>query len=98
MNLILALLWLLGGIAVLAYDASVPGARPGAWGGRFSIGWLMLLMSLYNVVRWWVLRASRASRRPAPVPPYRRNRPPERDEPPDPNFDFTDSGPPPPGG
>jgi hypothetical protein len=83
MNLGLAILWLAGGVALLA--------------GHHSTGWLMLLLSAYNLIRWWSLRSSRAEREFRLALASRRSRhfhdrPPERTI--DPTFDFTRDPPP----
>jgi hypothetical protein len=91
-NLILAVLWLLLGLALLvghvlftehAFRASVLGVPA---------GWLALVLAAYNLLRWWVHYAAR--RRP---PPALISRPRPAREPaprvPDPTFDFTDPSP-----
>jgi hypothetical protein len=63
-----------------------------------SMGWIAILLSVYNLVRWWGLRSAVAHRR-AVVEEYERRlralererRRPEQEL--DPNFNFTDSPP-----
>ncbi len=100
MNLILALLWLLGGIAVLAYDyftGGVPFLR--IRGTDLSFGWLLLVLGAYNLARWWSLRCSRAAQQAQWMAQAQRHRAAHHrerpEDPPDPNFNFTDQPPPP---
>jgi hypothetical protein len=98
MNFILAILWLIGGVALFIYQHLTGDRRLHILNLDLSLGWIMLAFSLYNFARWFSLRSGRASRdafqqsvaerhRAA----YRRQR---REEPPDPNFNFTDEPPP----
>ena len=91
MNLIAAVVWLTAGVGLFVYEA-VTGRRPITIVGlNISVGWLCMLVSLYNLARWY----SRWSRvedksvqmiREARVRQAQRR---ERSEP-DPTFDFTD--------
>jgi transposase len=102
MHFFLALFWLVLGMGVLVWHA-----RTGDPRGRLpfreypiSYGWFMLVLSLYNLVRWrrdrlWKLRQREvreqerialAARRPG------RHRT-EVQEPPNPDFNFTDEPP-----
>jgi hypothetical protein len=99
MNLFLALLWFLGGIALLAYDRINGDVRLRISGTDLSFGWLLLVLAAYNLVRWWSLRSYRmeqqARAQQAAQARFSRAAPRERrDEPPDPNFNFTDEPPP----
>jgi hypothetical protein len=62
----------------------------------FSVAWLMLLLTLYNLTRWWSSRAYRAERRAEKLRRENqdsRRHSPEPAGPPDPNFNFTDAPP-----
>jgi hypothetical protein len=99
MYLILALVWLIGGVGLLVYQGLAGDQRLSLHVADMSIslGWVMLLLSAWNVMRWW----SRPSSRPTPMTTQLLSRrqsirrveePTERD----PNFIFTDDPPPPP--
>lgn len=96
-NLVLACLWLAAGIGVLVYEAVTGKLTYRVLDTNISIGWLILLLALYNLARWWSVRSSEASRRAAWQMESMRHRSRaderRRDEPPDPNFQFTDDGP-----
>ncbi len=62
MNLVLALVWLAAGIAALAYDYLGPGLGLRIIGTNLSIGWLLLVMALYNLARWWSQYSAQTSR------------------------------------
>jgi hypothetical protein len=104
-NLILALFWLMLGVLLLLDPYVGAKADPG-WFIRIGksqvpVGWLCLLLALYNSVRWWMTRHSRAAR-------WRQREVARREElkrrlrsskdvekAVDPNFQFTDQPPPP---
>jgi hypothetical protein len=90
--LILALVWLTCGVGILAYQASSGDQRLTLHlgGASFSSGWLMLVLSAYNLLRWWTRRPSPPVRGASPMA-ARRQRLRRDDEPrePDPNFNFT---------
>ncbi|MBV9121845.1 MAG: hypothetical protein JO112_00625 [Planctomycetes bacterium] len=95
LSLVLAVFWLLVSLILFLWPVFHPGAKmPTLYG--FSMGWLGLLMMLYNLLRWWSRRAFRAERRlleeegRRPQRPV--NPPPARE--PDPNFNFTEPTPP----
>jgi hypothetical protein len=100
MNLALAILWFLGGVALIAWH-SYTGEQN--WRLRvgdypLSPGWLMLLLAVYNVVRWWGIRSARAEQRAFQLALASRRDPRFRDPPAseraiDPTFDFTDRPP-----
>jgi hypothetical protein len=104
MNLVLALIWLVGAIVAFAYPYFTGQPVPLIPLGdtRVSIGWLLLALSLYNWVRWWSIRAYRADQRAQQLAHASRHRLEhwrERREPSgelDPNFDFSDQPPAPP--
>jgi hypothetical protein len=105
MNLFLALAWLLLGVAVLAWQAITGDARwylP-AGGFRISYAWFMFLFTLYNLARWRTTRASRLRRqqqreRQVALAVRRRDAlwrdRPAPQEPPNPDFDFSEKPPP----
>jgi hypothetical protein len=94
---VLAIFWLVVGIGWILYDYY--GGGNGAWsipGLGWSPGWVCILLSVYNFLRWWSRRVSQSgyeaqyrARRD-----YLRNPPPVHREPPDPTFNFTDEPPP----
>jgi hypothetical protein len=105
MNLILAIIWLLLGITVLVWQ-TVTGDDNWALplgNYRFSYGWLMLLFVVYNLRRWWTVRATQLQRRHLQMELATRQRNTrwndrqKPQDPPDPEFQFTDEPPPPPG-
>ena len=56
-NLILAVVWLL--CAALAFARPVLGPEMRPWvipGTDISVGWFLLVMAIYNLVRWWTMR------------------------------------------
>ncbi|HZY85879.1 MAG TPA: hypothetical protein VFE78_13675 [Gemmataceae bacterium] len=94
MNLLLAILWLLGGVVLVAYEQFTGDTRFHIRGTHFSVSWLCLVLGAYNLVRWWSARAYRAERRALQIEEARHRaahfRPREGPPPqPDPNFDFT---------
>jgi hypothetical protein len=100
LNLILAVVWVVVGVAWVVWDAASGGPDPN-WRGPFGLspGWVMFLLAGYNVVRW-LLRPRRGPRRDELHEALEaRRRPrgerPEPPGPPDPNFVFTDEPPPP---
>jgi hypothetical protein len=95
MNLLLALVWLLGGIVLLAYQYFTGDKVLYIRGTNLSVGWLLLALALYNLLRWWQVRSYQMQRREEMLfETQRRLRtmPPPRE--PDPNFNFTDEPPP----
>jgi hypothetical protein len=103
MNFLLALIWLALGTALITWHASTGDPR---WtfpfrGTPVSVGWVAIALSFYNLVRAWSIRSYQAEERARRIAEASRSRDVrwrERhpsDEPPDPNFDFTDEPPPP---
>lgn len=94
----LAWAWLIGGVGLLVYQTLSGDDRLTlhVFDVPLSAGWIMVVMSGYNFVRWWTRRGAPVVRREA-GPLSRRQRvrrvvePTERD----PNFIFTDDPPPP---
>ena len=98
MNLILALLWLTGAFGVFAYEYHTGSLVFRIRGTNLSIGWLLLALGAYNLARWWSTRSYRADQRELHVAQsnrYRAVHHERREQPPDPNFNFTDEPPPP---
>ena len=96
MNLVLALLSLLGAVSLISYE--LVRGKP-LWtirGTNLSASWLLVVMALYNFARWWSVRSYRAQQRALRAEDaarYRRLH--DRDRPePDPTFDFTSPAPP----
>jgi hypothetical protein len=56
LNLILAVAWLLGGLGILIYETLYGPLRLRLL-GQVSIGWLMLVLSAWNWVRFFMMRA-----------------------------------------
>jgi hypothetical protein len=96
MNLVLALLWLIGGVGVMAYEAFI-GPLPLRLLGRISVAWFCYVLAAYNFVRWYSQRMARADEQAERlVEAARARQRADRPRPePDPNFDFTDRPDPP---
>ena len=88
--LLLAIVWFLAGILLLAWDWWYPGVNPYRLPGtELSPGWLALLLAIYNVVRYWA-RRSAARRQEISM---RQRRSPHRNQSShaaDPDFNFLD--------
>jgi hypothetical protein len=101
LNLILAAMWLVIGIAMLVacYTTNDPRLRERLMvGNEFPIGWLVLLMAVWNLIRWYSVRASRLQRQELEQLRETRRYPARPSEPigePNPAFNFTDEPPPP---
>jgi hypothetical protein len=95
--LILAFVWLTVGVGVLVYQAVTgdQGMSLHLLGTPLSPGWVMIVLGVYNLLRWWSRRPPRPSWGGA-APPSQRQRARRAEEPhePDPNFIFTDDPPP----
>lgn len=101
MYLFLAVFTFLFGVGILVYEYLTGDyvLRRMKWGGslfdgRFSVGWLFLLLSVYNMMRWWQRRSFRQTQRAARIAEMQRelrhrNEPHETPGEPDPSFDFT---------
>src|SRR5262249_44266308 len=95
-NLIFAIIWLVLGLGLLAYDHLAPGgAAPFRIGDTdVSLGWIALALAAYNIVRWWSRRASWRARKQEEKSERRRERARREREfresgrTPDPNFIF----------
>jgi hypothetical protein len=94
MNFILALVCLVGAIVLFAYQMATEDRRFHIRGTDLSVGWLLLVMAAYNLVRWWSVRNWQIQQAEIQAQAARvRKRYSERREErvPDPNFDFTDA-------
>jgi hypothetical protein len=102
MNLFLAIVWLVLAVVLSTYEAiNGPSSLRIRWGGvDLSLAWVMLLLALYNIARWYSLRMVRNEQR-ALYEALRqrllqqRHASGEPGREPDPNFRFTDEPPPP---
>lgn len=93
-NLLLGIVTFLGAIAIFVYQAFNDDGRWYILGTRISAGWFLLLLTLYNLARWYSSRAwgsEEESLRIAMEARKRQARDREhgRGEP-DPTFDFSD--------
>jgi hypothetical protein len=102
MNLFLALFWLVCAAMLLVYEQFLGVTRFRIRVGEIHISyvWLMLVLALYNLLRWWSSRSAKATQRALEQARTRqewrrRIRPTEPAQPPDPNFNFTDEPSPP---
>jgi hypothetical protein len=97
-NLILAIVWLLGAAVVFAYEMQTGDRGLRIRGTDLSMGWLLLVLALYNLARWLSIRSGQSAQRAFRQDLEQRHRAGQlhqrREEPPDPNFDFTDRPPP----
>ena len=97
-NLIAAILWLGCAVGLFAYEYVTGEVRYKIRGLDISIGWLLLVLSFYNVARWYG-RWSRVEDKSKQYLRESRVRQSHRREPtePDPTFDFTERPAPPAG-
>ena len=100
-NLVLALVWGLFGIVLIAYHSYTgdPRWRAHLIGGDLSLGWAALLICAYNLVRYYFYRMVLADRRAAEELRIRRaqilaRKPPPQYGEPNPDFRFSDEPPP----
>lgn len=97
MNLILAFFWMALAIALVIYERTSGDTRFTIRGTNISFTWLLVLLAVYNLFRWWGIRSYQAEQRALRNAEANRER--LRDqhrEPignPDPNFNFTDEPP-----
>ena len=104
-GLFVGVVCLLCSVALLAYDRFMDGAMLRIRLGRvpISLGWLVLILAVYNLLRWWSSRTSTAKQRAlerawGSREWETRRHPGELPKPRDPNFHFTDEPPPLPNG
>src|SRR5919109_653223 len=98
-NLGMALFWLVAGVAIIFWQRTHPeSAAFNIEGTRISLGWPFFMLVIYNLARWYGIRAAarrRAERsKTEQRPQAARHTSAEAEPRPDPNFDFTDEGPP----
>jgi hypothetical protein len=98
MNLILALFCLTAGVAMLVHERLTGAMTWRIRGTDFSAGWLLLVLAVYNLVRWWSLRSQQKTQEEISRQQLNRSSRDPDAPPPDPNFDFSDKpkAPPPP--
>src|SRR5262249_10348467 len=92
-----AFFWLIVGLVILIGQAATgtPWGYVTLFNVAFSSGWLALLLSVYNIVRWYNIRSYRRQRKEVEELWQRRQREhraaerAERHEEPNPAFDFT---------
>lgn len=90
LHLIMTFFWFLVGTGLLAWHALHPqDARLGIWGSSVSVGWIGLLLGLYNLARWWSLHS--AARLQQEIARRQRTQPAtyHTEEPVNPEFDFS---------
>jgi hypothetical protein len=92
MNLILALGCLIGGAAMLVHERLTGATTWRIRGTDLSAGWLLIVLAVYNLVRWWSIRSQQKTMED--VSRQRLDRSTASPDPnapaPDPAFDFTD--------
>jgi len=101
MNGFLAVVWLLVGVGLIVYHATTgdPTFTFPLADHRVSVGWVALVLAIYNLARAWALRSYRLeewTRQMAQLSRDRDRRWEDRRKPPsdpDPNFNFTDDPP-----
>jgi hypothetical protein len=92
LNLIMGVLWLLLGGALLVFSWTDPVRAPRLWETNISIGWVGIVLALYNFARWWNRRSYvRQQQQLAELSRRREQRPSDQrtEEERDPTFDFT---------
>jgi hypothetical protein len=99
MQLILAIVWFLAGVGILAYETFGDNTLHFPRLGNISSAWLAFLLCGYNLLRWQGRQAARRERQAMELWQARRDRETHREREPgrdiDPNFDFTSDPPPP---
>jgi hypothetical protein len=104
MNLIFGIVWLIAGVAILVWQAVTNTPVLYVPGLGISSGYLALVLAAYNLVRWYSIRSYRRQRKEAEELWQRRQREhraaqrAERDEAPNPEFDFSNRSAPEPEG
>lgn len=97
LNLIMAVCWLVVGGTFLIWHWLDPQAPLGyIRGTNISIGWIGIGLAIYNVVRWYSQRSAVSAREAQLAESLRRSREERRvrhEEPPDPNFNFSEQKP-----
>jgi hypothetical protein len=83
--------WLIVAGFIFYWEWSHPGPGLTIWNTGISIGWVAVLLCLYNLFFWWISSLRRRTSEDDSL--YRRNEPRKRThapQEPDPNFDFSD--------
>ena len=93
LNLFMGAFWLLLGGALVVYTWVDPIGAPRVWDTNISIGWVGIVLALYNFARWWSSRSLARDQRAMLEARMRRELAECRDHPeperePDPTFDF----------
>jgi hypothetical protein len=53
-NLFLAVLWLVLSSVFFAWEWTQPNSHaPRIWGSNVSVGWIAVVLAVYNLARWW---------------------------------------------
>jgi len=91
LNLAMAVFWLVLGAVLLLGPWLNPQIRPWSPFG-INAGWLALLLTFYNVARWWSIRSMQVQRREWAEAQRRHDEEDERrpGQKSDPTFDFSD--------
>src|SRR5712691_8204443 len=92
LNLFMGAFWLLLGGALVVYTWVDPIGAPRVWDTNISIGWVGIVLALYNFARWWSSRSYLKQQREILEATRRReheNAHPRKEEVHDPTFDFT---------
>jgi hypothetical protein len=89
--LVMALAWLSLALVAFVIPRLNPDGQP--WTIMdIPVSWIAVVLCVYNLIHWWARRHRHPDRRLLrPTPP----RPVHPEQPPDPNFNFTDNPPPP---
>jgi hypothetical protein len=92
LKLVLAFLWLVPGLALLAVETLTGRAIGSLPIGNVHIplSWIFLLFAAVNLLRWWASRGNRHRNEQWREFRDRRHRPSEPESEPDPNFRFDD--------
>ena len=98
-KLFMALVWLVLGGCIFYWEWTHPDqARLTIWNTGISIAWGLIVLSLYNLLSWWMTWSYQKRKRAvAEAEAERLNEIRRRSRPspePNPDFDFFDSGPP----
>lgn len=92
LKLVLAFLWLVPGLALLAVETwtgRAVGALP-IGNVHIPLSWIFLLFAAFNLLRWWASRAGGRRDNPGSHFRDRRRRAIDPESEPDPNFRFDD--------
>jgi hypothetical protein len=103
LNLFMAIFWMVLGAGLVVYHRMFPGESflRLRW-TDLSPGWLIMVLAVWNIIRWWSALAAEKDRKMHENLTYERQRrhheslPTARDEAPNPEFDFSRREPEPP--